>query len=275
MQLTHAWQPIAWPDYAALPLPPGARRDQYPFRQQQALEAAAAAAGPAAGQQQHHHHHHHHHQKQASGDDDDGSPWHLTYHTWLAELQAGSGGSGSGAIQAAHACMAVHLAAQQQAQAQAQQRGRGQSTAASAAADEFDAGLFKEAAGAPPQLLPPLLLLLLVVTAGTIDSTAAHMRAAPCCFSLCVLHPFLRLQGMWGSQRTCSSSSSSLSGAAGVATGCRLASRPRRRCPTSRPPCQVCIASCCSASICVRPRRWWDASAAMPRAATGFALQLV
>ena len=252
MQLTHAWQPNAWPDYAALPLPRGAQRDQYPFRQQQALEAASAAASPAAGQQ---HHQHQHHQKQASGDDDDGSPWHLTYHTWLDEVQAGSGGSGSGAIQAAHARMAVHLAAQQQAQAQ--QRGRGQSTAAASAADEFDAGLFKEAAGAPPQLLP--LLLLLVASAGTSDSTAAHTWAAPCCFSLHVLPPFLRLQGVGGSQRTCSNS---LSGVVGVAAGCRLASRPRprRRCPTSRPPCQVCAARAAALHISVCDR----ADAGMP-----------
>lgn len=140
MQLTHRWQPDSWPDYDHLPLPPGAERRQH------AYHVAHAPGQPASLH---------------GGMEEPASPWHSTYDAafWAAQgyepsaalppprrapAAAAAGGAG-GAAQYEQQRMAAHLA--QQRLVLQQQRARGLSTAAAAEADEFDAGLFKEAAG--------------------------------------------------------------------------------------------------------------------------------
>lgn len=131
--IVRRWQPAVWPDYSTLPLPPGTERRQ--FRGTKAAAEAHAQAAEAAGMP-------------ASAADGD-SPWHATYD---AAFWATRGYGPEHMPAAVHAvalerqrmaAMTAHLA-QQRALMQ-QQRARGLSTAAEA--DEFDAGLFKEAAG--------------------------------------------------------------------------------------------------------------------------------
>lgn len=142
MQLTHKWQPDVWPDYSALPLPPGAERGQYAYRVAQAVVQPPSAPGMEAPD----------------------SPWHASYDAafWAAQgfdpSTAHVPARRDAAAAAAAAAAAGNSAAlyeQQRMAAQLthqrlllqQQRARGMSTAAAAEADEFDAGLFKEAAG--------------------------------------------------------------------------------------------------------------------------------
>lgn len=145
-----------WPDYDSpqLALPPAAARDQYSH--QLAIAAAeeqtggSAAAAPAVA---------------SSSRGRGRSPWHLTYAGIDAEdgaaQQLGAGSAAATVEQQRMAAAGAQLAA---AAAQAQQMrmvrqqqaawGQRQSTAAAAEADEFDAGLFKEAAGECNTVLP-------------------------------------------------------------------------------------------------------------------------
>lgn len=137
MQLMRRWQPDVWPDYSRLPLPPGAEERQFSY--QVAVAAAEAQAAEAAGE------------PPPGGDV---SPWYETYDPayWAAQgfppeaprpaqVAAAAAAAASQRMAAAAAQMAQQRLMQQQL------RARGQSTAAAAEADEFDAGLFKEAAG--------------------------------------------------------------------------------------------------------------------------------
>ena len=137
MQLTRRWQPDVWPDYSQLPLPPGAEARQFSY--QVAVVAAEAQSAEAAGE------------PPPGGDV---SPWYETYDPayWTTQgfapeplRPAQAAAAAAAAASQRMAAAAAHLA--QQRLMQAQLRARGQSTAAAAEADEFDAELFKEAAG--------------------------------------------------------------------------------------------------------------------------------
>ncbi|PRW44386.1 hypothetical protein C2E21_6840 [Chlorella sorokiniana] len=137
VQLMRRWQPDVWPDYARLPLPPGAEEQQFGY--QVAVAAAEAAAAEAAGE------------PPPAGDV---SPWYETYDPayWATQGFAPEPLRPAQAAAAAAAAAGQRMAAAaaqmaQQRLMQQQLRARGQSTAAAAEADEFDAGLLKEAAG--------------------------------------------------------------------------------------------------------------------------------
>ena len=137
VQLMRRWQPDVWPDYARLPLPPAAEERQFAY--QVAVAAAEAQAAEAAGE------------PPPGGDV---SPWYETYDPayWATQgfppepLRPAQAAAAAAAAAGQRMAAAAAQMAQQRLMQQ-QLRARGQSTAAAAEADEFDAGLLKEAAG--------------------------------------------------------------------------------------------------------------------------------
>ena len=239
MTLTRKLQATdAWPDYARLPLPPGAEREQH---------GSIMAAGHAAAAQQ-------------PPVAEPSSPWHSTFKLadWADEHWAVEQARAAAAaaerqryeeLVAAQRATALARAHHLQQLAAAQQRPQGAAT--SAEADEFDMSLFKEATGvwlccraalaAPPLPAEPLSSCTRGGRQAALSMLGAPRRVGPCrpCAlsvpSLLVMPQAVCLPRLWSRRRCCPTCCSPWE----TPRGLPLASHRCHRCLTS---CQVCRA---------------------------------